>query len=276
MTHNDVVVGVDGTLASTRALDWAAGEAIRRGAELRLVCAASDRDEAAPILGAAVARVHERHPGLPVLTVAAEGGAVRALARESADAVLTVVGTRGMGRTAGLLLGSVSLRLSRRVRGPLLVVRGDHPCDRGREVVLGLEDDTDERAALYAFEEARRRGAHLRVVHSWSHRRLTPALPPLVPAEGPRQDPATSYERVEEAVPRFALAALRERYADVPVEAVTVRTGAPKALLESTREAGLVVVGSHHRTSAVAPHHTQVAPVLLRRAHCPVVVVPAA
>ncbi|MEI5525630.1 universal stress protein [Streptomyces brasiliscabiei] len=275
MTHNHVVVGVDGTLSSTRALDWAAGEAVRRGAGLRLVCAATDRDEAVPVLAAAVSRLRERHPGLPVRTVAAEGGAVRVLARESADAALTVVGTRGMGRTVGLLLGSVSLRLARHARGPLLVVRGDHPCDGGREVVLGLEDDTDERAAVYAFEEARRRGARLRVLHSWSHRHVTPALPPLVSTEGRRPDPATSYERVEEAVPRFALAALRERYADVPVEAVTVRTSAPEALLESTREAGLVVVGSR-RTSAVAPHHAPVAPVLLRRAHCPVVVVPAA
>ncbi|KFG06311.1 MULTISPECIES: universal stress protein [Streptomyces] len=276
MTHNPVVVGVDGTLSSTRALDWAAGEAVQRGVGLRLVYAVPDRDEAAPILNAALSRVRGRHPGIPVRAVAAEGGAVGALARESADAALTVVGTRGMGRTAGLFLGSVSLRLARHVRGPLLVVRGDHPCDGGREVVLGLQDDTDERAAVYAFEEARRRGTRLRVLHSWSHRHVTPALPPLVSTECRRPDPATSYERVEEAVPRFALAALRERYADVPVEAVTVRTSAPEALLESTREAGLVVVGAHRRTSAVAPHRTAVAPVLLHRAHCPVVVVPAA
>ncbi|GHE55729.1 universal stress protein [Streptomyces capitiformicae] len=276
MTDNQVVVGVDGTISSTRALDWAAGEAIRHGAGLRLVCAAPDRDEAVPVLSAAVSRVRERHPGLLVRTVAAEGGAVRALARESEDAALTVVGTRGMGRTTGLLLGSVSLRLARHVRGPLLVVRGDHPCDEGREVVLGLEDDTDERAAVYAFEEARRRGARLRVLHSWPHRHVMPALPPLVSTAGRRRDPAASYERVEEAVPRFALAALRERYPDVPVEAVTVRTSAPEALLEATREAALVVIGSHHRTSALAPHHAPVAPVLLHRSHCPVIVVPAA
>ncbi|UJV38747.1 universal stress protein [Streptomyces sp. AMCC400023] len=276
MTHHHVVVGVDGTLSSTRALDWAAGEAIRRDAELRPVCAAADRAETVPILAAAVSRVRARHPGLPVRTVAAEGGAVRALAREGADAALTVVGSRGMGRVAGLLLGSVGLRLARRARGPLLVVRGDHPCDSGRVVVLGLEDDRDERAAVYAFEEARRRGARLRVLHSWPHHHVTPALPPLVGTQGPRRDPATSHERVQEAVPRFALAALRERYADVAVEAMTVRTSAPEALLASTREAGLVVVGSHHRTSAVAPPHTHVAPVLLRHAHCPVVVVPAA
>lgn len=260
MTHNHVVVGVDGTLSSMRALDWAAGEAIRRGAELRPVYAVPDRDEAAPVLSAALARVRGRHPGLPVRAVAAEGGAVRALARESADAALTVVGTRGMGRTAGLFLGSVSLRLARHARGPLLVVRGDHPCG-GREVVLGLEDDTDERAAVYAFEEARRRGTRLRVLHSRAHR---------------RPDPAASRDRVTQAVPRFALAALRERYADVPTEAVTVRGSAPEALLESTREAGLVVVGSHRHPSALAPHQAPVAPGLLHRAHCPVVVVPAA
>ncbi|WP_159059710.1 universal stress protein, partial [Streptomyces scabiei] len=76
MTHNPVVVGVDGTLSSTRALDWAAGEAVQRGVGLRLVYAVPDRDEAAPILNAALSRVRGRHPGLPVRAVAAEGGAV--------------------------------------------------------------------------------------------------------------------------------------------------------------------------------------------------------
>ncbi|MFM9589242.1 universal stress protein [Streptomyces scabiei] len=276
MNNHQVVVGVDGSLASTRALDWAAGEACRRGTGLRVVYAVRDRDEAAPVLGAAVSRVHGRHPGLPVLTAAVEDGAVRALTRESADADVTVVGTRGMGRTAGLLLGSVSMRLARHARGPLLVVRGDHPCDDGRDVVLGLEDDTDGRAAVYAFEEARRRGTRLRVLHSWRHRHVTPALPPLVSTPGPPADPAASPARVEEAVPRFALGALRERYRDVPVEAVTVRTSPVDTLLEASCEAGLLVIGTHHRTSSLAPHHTPVAPVLLHRSGCPVAVVPAA
>lgn len=177
MTLHHVVVGVDGSLISVRALDWAAAEAVRHGVALRVLYAVPDRDEAAPVLDHAVSRTQVRHPGLRVESVAAEGGAVRALVRASADADLTVVGTRGLGALTGPAFGSVSLRLAALTQGPLLVVRGDHPCDDGRDVLLGLADDTDVRAAAYAFQEAERRGATLRVLHSWSHRHLTPELP---------------------------------------------------------------------------------------------------
>jgi len=157
--HQHVVVGVDGSLVSTRALDLAADEAARRAAALRVVFAVSDRDEAGPVLAAAFSRVHERYPALFVAVTAAEGDVLRELTRESADAALTVVGTRGLGGFAGLVFGAVSPRLAAHTRGPLLVVRGDRPqADDHRDVLLGLEDDTDTEAARYAMEEAERRG----------------------------------------------------------------------------------------------------------------------
>ncbi|MFG2680005.1 universal stress protein [Streptomyces sp. NPDC048392] len=274
MTLHRVVVGVDGSLVSTRALDWAAGEAARHGADLRVVYAVSDRDEAAPVLGSAVARVRQRHPGLSVVMVAAEGGPVHALARESADAVLTVVGTRGLGALTGVAFGSVGLRLAALAQGPLLVVRGDHPCDDGQDVLLGLEDDRDAPAAAYAFQEAERRGVRLRVLHAWSHRHVTPELPSLVPARSPGQDRSAREARAEEAVPRYALARLREQHPDVVVVSHTVRTAPEDVLLEATREAAVVVIGVHRRTSVLGPRLGPVVHTLLHRAHCPVVVVP--
>ncbi|MFE7276085.1 universal stress protein, partial [Streptomyces sp. NPDC057623] len=128
MTLHHVVVGVDGSLNAVRALDWASSEAVRRGAELRVVHAVPDLDEAGPVLASAAARVGERHPRLPVMTRAVTGSAVGALVREGDGAELTVVGTRGHGGVAGLLAGSVSLRLAAHAHGPLLVVRGDHRC----------------------------------------------------------------------------------------------------------------------------------------------------
>lgn len=98
MTLHHTVVGVDGSLVSVRALDRAAAEAVRHGTALRVVYAVEDRDEAAPVLSSAASRVRQRYPDLAVETVAAEDGAVSALVRESADAALTVVGTRGLGR----------------------------------------------------------------------------------------------------------------------------------------------------------------------------------
>ncbi|MFR9799806.1 universal stress protein [Streptomyces sp. MS06] len=272
MTLQHVAVGVDGSLNAVRALDRAADEAALRGAELRVLYAVPDADEAAPVLASAEARVRERHPGLPLLTVPVEGGAVPALARESARAVLTVVGTRGHGTLTGLLAGSVSARLAARARGPLLVVRGDHPCDGAQPVLLGLESDADADAAARAFEEAELRGAPLRVLHASTHRHLTPELPSPLPATSPGQRHQAREEQAEEDVPRFALTRLREAHPGVAVDARTVRTAPAHALPEATRQAGLVVVGAPRRTGAPSP----VVHALLHGSHCPVLLVPAA
>ncbi len=274
MTLQHVVVGVDGSLVAVRALDWAADEAARRGAGLRVVYAVADRDEADPVLASAAARVHERHPALPVATGAATGGTVRALLRESEGADLTVVGTRGLGGVTGLLAGSVSLRLAAHVRGPLLVVRGDHPCDGARQVLLGLESDDDADAAAYAFQEAERRGVGLKVLHAPAHRQLAPELPSLIPATSPGQRRNAVDDRAEDAVARFSLARLLEEHPEVGVEARTVRTGAAPALLAATRDSALVVIGAHRRAGRLGPQLGHVAHTLLHRSHCPVVLVP--
>ncbi|MDX3714720.1 universal stress protein [Streptomyces europaeiscabiei] len=274
MTFRHVAVGVDGSLVAVRALDWAAAEAVRRGTALHIVYAVADRDEAGPVLASAASRVHERHPGLPVETRAVEGGAVQALARVSESAALTVVGTRGFGGVSGLLAGSVSWRLAAHAQGPLVVVRGDHPCDEGREVLLGLESDADEAAATYAFQEAARRAAPLRVLHSATHRHTTPELPSLVAATSPGQARQARIDRAEEAVPRFGITRLREEYPEVEVDVRTVRTGPAHALLAGTREAGVVVIGTRRRAGRLGPPLGPVAQVLFHHSHCPVVLVP--
>jgi len=272
MTLPYVVVGVDGSLISVRALDRAADEAAHRSAALRVLYAVSDRDEAGPVLASAASRVRARHPALPVTTLAVEGGAVRALTHESAGAALTVVGTRGLGGFAGLVSGAVSVRLAGQTHSPLLVVRGDRPHDDRRDVLLGLERDTDAEAAVHAFEEAERRGVRLRVLHSWTHRHTAPELPSLIPASSPGQERQAVYGRSEEAVPRFTLAAIREQHPGVAVEARTVRTAPGHALVEATREAAVVVVGAHRHGARPGP----VVHTLLHRSHCPVIVVPIA
>jgi len=270
MTRQNVVVGVDGSPGAVRALDRAGEEAARRGAVLRVVYAVRDRDEAGPILASATTRTRLRWPQLPVVAEAVEGRPVEVLARESGDAVLTVVGTRGLGPVSGLLAGSVSLRLAARARGPLLVVRDRRPCDTafdGRPVVLGLRGEADEEAARYAFDEAEWRQAPLRVLHAVTHRHTLPEMPSLIPATSPGQRRGDREERAERAVPRFSVAGLREEHPRVPVDIRTVDTDPAHALLEAAHEAAVVVIGTHRHTGAVA--HT-----LLCRSHCPVVLVP--
>src|SRR4051794_23095308 len=112
MTIRHVSVGVDGSLIAVRALDRAAEEAAVRGAVLHIVYAVPDLDEAGPVLASAVSRVRARHPSLPVTAVPAVGHPAQVLAALGRSAVLTVVGTRGLGGVTGLLFGSVSMRLA--------------------------------------------------------------------------------------------------------------------------------------------------------------------
>jgi nucleotide-binding universal stress UspA family protein len=267
-----VVVGVDGSIIAVRALDRAAEEAALRGATLEIVYAVPDLDEAGPVLASALSRVRDRYPGLTVSTAPVAGDAARALVSRSRNAALTVVGTRGLGGFAGLLLGSVSLRLAAHAHGPLLVVRGE-PNPNPGVVLLGIESDADTDAAAYAFEEAARRGAPLRILHAWTYRHRTPAgLSPTPPDRV--QDDIARHAKAEEALPGQVMAPLREKHPHVAVETRTVRSGPAHALLQATLGADVVVIAAHRRHGGPSPQLGPVAHALLHHASCPVVVVP--
>jgi nucleotide-binding universal stress UspA family protein len=90
-------------------------------------------DEAAELLAALDAReagvlrstadVIARHEGVEVEVRVATGRPADALARESLRADLVVVGSRGRGAFAGMLLGSVSAEVLQRARCPVAVIR---------------------------------------------------------------------------------------------------------------------------------------------------------
>ncbi|MEU2520121.1 universal stress protein [Streptomyces pseudogriseolus] len=75
--------------------------------------------------------------------------------------------SRGLGRVAGLLTGSVSLGVVARATRPVVLVRPDAGGDARRDVVVGVDviEPCDELLA-YAFEAARRRRARLRALHA--------------------------------------------------------------------------------------------------------------
>jgi nucleotide-binding universal stress UspA family protein len=120
-----VVVGIESDPAATDALDWAAGEAVRLGRDLRIVHAwsipmtvATDlvalvpfdalRDAYAEALASAAQRVRDRHPGLAVVEILENGPAAPVLVDAAREAELLVVGTHGRGSVGSLILGSVS------------------------------------------------------------------------------------------------------------------------------------------------------------------------
>jgi nucleotide-binding universal stress UspA family protein len=135
-----VIVGVDGSPHSDRALSWACRRAENCGDTVRAVCAwplgASGEDWTPPpgvkpegqryaeqILREAVERVRSDHPTAKVETVVVEGHPGQVLVDMSADADLLVVGSRGRSGVSGLLLGSVSQHSVHRAHCPVTVVR---------------------------------------------------------------------------------------------------------------------------------------------------------
>ncbi|NNN22548.1 MAG: universal stress protein [Acidimicrobiales bacterium] len=141
-----VLVGVDGSESSFDALDQASNEAMWRGVPLKILCswqvptslgmapiAPTDgepylafQESAKTILKSAIERVKSHHPDIEVDGVVIEEAPARALVDEAGKAALIVVGTRGHGGFAGLLLGSVSTYVIHHAKCPVLVVRSHH------------------------------------------------------------------------------------------------------------------------------------------------------
>ncbi len=135
-----VVVGVDGSPQSRQALQWASRMAESIGSTLDVVAAwdfpASyglmagpiDWDPEADMRRVAtetIASVFDaRQPPGMQLSVQ-RGGAAKVLLRQSKGALMLVVGSRGHGGFAGLLLGSVSAAVAEHATCPVLVVHGE-------------------------------------------------------------------------------------------------------------------------------------------------------
>jgi nucleotide-binding universal stress UspA family protein len=134
-----VVVGVDGSAHSEKALLWAAHLTDRFGADLVAVSAwdfpaaigwATMPDDWRPdqdtekMLRETLHKVFGNELPARLYTLVREGGAAKVLLDESKGATLLVVGSRGHGGFAGLLLGSVSSNVAEHAPCPVLVVHG--------------------------------------------------------------------------------------------------------------------------------------------------------
>lgn len=133
-----VVVGYDGSDVAGRALDWAAEEAGRLGAELvvaqawkyphRLTRDGFERScdiaqlDAALVLEEGVRRARER-TSAKVVQELVEGGAAQAMLDASGTADLVVLGSRGRGGFRSMVLGSVTLAVTRHASCPVVVVQ---------------------------------------------------------------------------------------------------------------------------------------------------------
>ena len=137
MNAYQIVVGIDGSEGSYVALNWALHEAELRGGKVRLVhgwafvsstmdptgTALAECERAGEeVLKEAAARAVQAAPKVPVSTELRATSPAEALIESAQTANLVVVGTRGRGGFAGLLLGSVSQQVVHHAKCPVAVI----------------------------------------------------------------------------------------------------------------------------------------------------------
>lgn len=284
-----VIVGLDGSLESQAAAEWAAREALRRGLPLQLVQAWPDgqvldlpltEDPSVRehweqrVLREAKENLTARHPELTVSTEQVREWVVAALVARSEHAEMLVLGSRGQGAVAGYLLGSVGLQILGRAKSPVIMVRRDAPANSEGtgEVVVGVQDVEESAGPLldFAFAMAAERKTGLRAVRAWS-------LPPVFaysPASIELLDEAGGMEPYQQQLLAEALQPWREKYPDVPVTEQVEIGSASEVLLSAASGAELLVVGRRAHRSAFTTRLGHVAHAALHHAVCPVAVVP--
>ncbi|MEU2237493.1 universal stress protein [Streptomyces vietnamensis] len=299
-----VVVGVDGSEHSLRALEWALSVAEGLGAPLVV---AHVRSEALQLGAARIASlgtapelpdtvvqgvrtvVEERGHRVPVRYESLDGSVTDALPTVARGARLLVAGSRGHGGFASLLLGSTSRTLALTAPCPLVVVPHEaraaaleDGAEAGR-VLLGLHpEETPDEAVGFAFEAAHHRGVPLEAVTAL---RLPPSQAALlaapspalqVPPPLPLADDAEELLKEGRREQEERLRPFAARWPGVELVPVVVPGDAAGPLVEGSQEAGLVVVGRHHRHHLGTLLIGSVAHAVLHHAHCPVAVVPPA
>jgi nucleotide-binding universal stress UspA family protein len=283
-----VTAGVDGSDESLRAVRWAAREAARRAAPLRLVTAFGWADRRAAIghrrdrawwallrrgadglvaTAADIARAEA--PDVAIEQIAVAGRAADVLRADSRTAGLLVIGGSGAGRLGGLVAGSVAVGVATGAHCPVVVVRGADCLARaemGLPVVLGVDGSAGgEVATAFAFEAAAARSVPLIAVHAWWDPVAGPALARFLDLDAIEAD-----ERDRLA---HRLAGWIEKHPSVAVGRAVLRDRPAHALLQHAAQAQLLVVGSRGRSELAGAVLGSVSNAVVHRAPCPVAVI---
>ena len=284
MARMPVVAGVDGSEESLCAVEWAALEAQRHRAPLRIVAApallprmrarpqgqetvaARLQGESCRALDEAITRARGVASGLLIDVDLLTGPPAPAVTRSGSGALMLVVGARGSGGFAAMMLGSVSRYAAMQASCPVVVVREETSAVH-REVVVGIRDPNDTAGTLaYVFDEAALRGATLVAVHSWNCSRS--AL-----SDHPGSQDAARIASEAEVNLSEVLRAWRDKYPAVPVWQDVMHDHPAHVLVSYSARADLVVIGRHDESGSPAIGGIQHA--LLNHGRGPIAVVPA-
>ena len=286
MPAKPIVAATDGSEESLRAVDWAAREAVLRGAPLRIVSAAgllprmvsskghseyesvSDhiREDSDVALTTAAARAARVAPDLLIDTDHLDGAPAEAVTASGSGALMLVVGSRGVGAFTAMILGSVSRYVATHASSPVVVVR-DEITAAHRQVGVGISSLEGNTAALtFAFEEAALRKASLIAIHAW-HTPQSEVSRAGSEARPPGKDflQAEATKHLEDLIADW-----QGKYPDVPVSHDVVHGHPGRTLAGLSARTDLLVLGRHpaHHGPGAVTH------AVLNHAHGPIATVP--
>lgn len=288
--ENSVVVGIDGSAASTGAVAYAANTAATRRVPLVLVTSYTMpaamfaegmvppqpvydelEKECQPIVEQARATALKAAPDIEVSHAIVEGNPSQVLIDYSRKAKMIVLGSRGLGGIKGMVLGSVSASVASHAFCPVVVTREDtDDLDRSGPVVVGVDgSEVSTKATAWAFAEASARDATLIAVHTW----MDPQVQAAAAGIALTDEDWKQLEEQQLEVLSERLAGFSDRYPDVRIERVVTRDRAVRALVEQAEKAQLVVVGSHGRGGFTGMVLGSTSRALLQASPCPVMVV---
>lgn len=279
-----ILVGIDGSERSERALDWAARRAERDGATLKLAAVIDpslaretgvDEDvivfTANEVLRLSEERVAESHPGVATEVQVCHGKIVDSMIDCSKDCDLIVVGSHH-GATIGEVIGGAKgLRISVSASVPTVVVPSDWSVEREGEGVVAAvgPDGTSDRAVEFAADESVASGQELRLMSVWG---LPPVLSRPAEAMGGGLGPVGEQrERELNAV----VARLAETHPGLVASAHAVEGAFPATTIaEFSKDAAVLVLGTHSRSAFGRALFGSVSHGVLSRLMVPTVIVP--
>ncbi|MEH0828120.1 MULTISPECIES: universal stress protein [unclassified Micromonospora] len=278
MSGAEILVGYDGSADAGVALEWALDEAQRSGRAVRLAYVfewltvtgwigpgvapgiwpdETARRQVEELVRKAVADATAERPGVTVRGEVYDGPPALVLQERSADAGLLVLGSRGHGGFTGLLAGSTAVAVTAHAHCPVAVVRAGQAAAAG-PVLVGVDGSESARVALgFAVESAAQRRVPLRVVRV------------LAPTSEHDERAAVTEGR---AAVQEALAPWRDALPDAGVDIEVLPGNPAAALVEASRSAQMVVVGSRGLGGLRGMLLGSVSQQLLQHASCPVVV----
>jgi nucleotide-binding universal stress UspA family protein len=287
--QGSIIVGVDGSPASEHAVMWAADEARLQRRDLTLVHALATvsssqlgmlatagippgqvtgelRSSAEEIVKRAHVLAADRCPGAAIDIVIEPEDARKLLLELGKTASMTVVGTRGHGLVAGLLLGSVSAAVVRHAETPVVVVR---PVQASASGVLIAADGSEDSLQLveHAYREASYRQVPLTIVHCVWDGLVAQARWANVSETDPQGTEARL--RIAESV-----AGMGEKFPDVETHVKVTRGAVDACLVDLSAKHELMVIGRPPRSLRVRLTLAGLAVPIAEHAHCPVLVVP--